>query len=1254
LNISNEGKPLTDRSSITFRRPGLENLQFENSLATSSGMKSSIKKEKVEELIPPTENDLALISSNMTKEVPVSNFFQGNDPQPSLSQLSTSISTQSISSTTHTSLTSAFPRLPASPKLPTGLRPVPPASPHSNPLTFPSETSSPLKLNLTEISSTPPLTSANSSISATSASLSTNSSAPQTETTTTRPSSYLVPNFLIIRAGTRPFEVESLGFSRSFNRSFSGSQRPRSVEVREGKLLPDSSSFCHVVSTNYLQQIECVTKTRKMDRLKSIQEMGHRQPKSPILFQYKHYSQQTPLNLSKELMDELLSAVTSPRPEVRLIASKILIKVLIDKFFQNGNIAASFLFNLVCHMMGYQLNPPKASETNPEMDEFRRSSNASGYSDAKRKDLLKNPNIAILMRSVSDHQLSPVFESNSKNQLRAPTGLDLVDTGDMKKDKPAVSPKIGEDDHEKKRSEERRKKIATNRKKKEKGGDEDRKKKMKLTHRDSDEPEENKRSRSNTRIRETETKDHDTGEETKQNDMSLRKISASSGSEILKVPTESIKKSRHRTPSAAHPMHAPSPVKLQGGQTNDSAPSSARLGKRHHERKMSKEVNSRASKTPTPAIGSEKQTQEPHDRDSISSSSQKEEKRTTPLELSTKSPLNASPTTPRTELTAPPPNQTHAQSPRFSAPASLISPRPFQVPEIPEVQINHQPMAVRLHALNIIFNLCIHANMMESIPIGSEGQGMAVTHRTLNHLRCVVNQLLTVVCHFQEKNSKLLEWLLKCFLMLNTTNGKIDKQALLLIDRSFIGLCFENLHHDNRNQFYSILNDMLVNYVIPNKTLDPGRLLAVGGWRVIAKNYLNSHLLRSRDNYFVVLYDCVIRTLLQEKKIDAESQRDQEQTHFFIRLLRSIDFPQHIDILFKLTPKDFISDFLNFLSRQHLRLRQSANASNIPATLDFKLLTNLLQVFVSLGKAYQEPSTEYLHFYKALLASTDFDTKIQELKKCVENGSESDRHNVSLILFLMRISKYDTTLPSQPETIAARIPEFCAQLATSESSIVRDVYIRSTDRVLLSLCYRYLANGNDLLAKEMCDIFNNDCCHVLSVSQGSENILSLTDLMFSFLINDTMRTFQSPKLREFMGDSDTRYRLILLGFCSVASKFLSMVRVDILCKLFQRLSSRSYGDPKVALLVLIIRKCSTSKECMEEVGMPYFCHLVESSHPEVAFLASKFLLDQLQSQTPEKYKEIFNRILSTAQQTNDVSLMGNQYLQMRAILRGTL
>jgi hypothetical protein len=70
------------------------------------------------------------------------------------------------------------------------------------------------------------------------------------------------------------------------------------------------------------------------------------------LFQYKHYKDQSRLQLAQKQLDEIINAMLNPQSDNRLVASKIFIKLILDAYCQDGaSVATAALTSLVMEML---------------------------------------------------------------------------------------------------------------------------------------------------------------------------------------------------------------------------------------------------------------------------------------------------------------------------------------------------------------------------------------------------------------------------------------------------------------------------------------------------------------------------------------------------------------------------------------------------------------------------------------------------------------------------------------------------------------------------------------------------------------------------------------------------------------------------------------------------------------------------------------------------------------------------------------
>ncbi|GJP80273.1 hypothetical protein CLOP_g10499, partial [Closterium sp. NIES-67] len=157
-------------------------------------------------------------------------------------------------------------------------------------------------------------------------------------------------------------------------------------------------------------------------------------------------------------------------------------------------------------------------------------------------------------------------------------------------------------------------------------------------------------------------------------------------------------------------------------------------------------------------------------------------------------------------------------------------------------------------------------------------------------------------------------------------------------------------------------------------------------------------------------------------------------------------------------------------------------------------------------------------------------------------------------------------------------------------------------------------------------------------------------------------------------ESESMARLFLLRRAAAARELLAALPTALLYWPLMQLAP-SAGDPialatavgshgivgaggavdvRVALLLLLIGKCSDSSEALEEVGGDaFFRSLLDDPDARIAYWSAAFLVKRMMLQQPDVYRRALHRLIFTAQQTNNEKLLENPYLQMRGILQDT-
>jgi len=132
---------------------------------------------------------------------------------------------------------------------------------------------------------------------------------------------------------------------------------------------------------------------------------------------------------------------------------------------------------------------------------------------------------------------------------------------------------------------------------------------------------------------------------------------------------------------------------------------------------------------------------------------------------------------------------------------------------------------------------------------------------------------------------------------------------------------------------------------------------------------------------------------------------------------------------------------------------------------------------------------------------------------------------------------------------------------------------------------------------------------------------------------------------------DTTSYLFINGKIILPKTLLKRVNILIFHHLFVHLPPREIEEVKVAILYIIMERCRRFSKDWDAVGgRAFFNKLISDSDPQISFLASRFLIDKLQKEQPEQFKQIVNTLLDRAVETNDEQIVSNPYLQIKAIL----
>jgi len=174
-------------------------------------------------------------------------------------------------------------------------------------------------------------------------------------------------------------------------------------------------------------------------------------------------------------------------------------------------------------------------------------------------------------------------------------------------------------------------------------------------------------------------------------------------------------------------------------------------------------------------------------------------------------------------------------------------------------------------------------------------------------------------------------------------------------------------------------------------------------------------------------------------------------------------------------------------------------------------------------------------------------------------------------------------------------------------------------------------------------LLNEKLTRIVTIQEIEEdNLVLVFDIIFNLI---------SVRNVSMSAKNDLNVNAFLAGEISVPYYLLKGINISVIHHIFMNLTQPNRKDIRAALLVFMIEQCKSKIKLESIGGVNFFKNLLGGRDPQIAFHASRFLVEHLKSERPEKYKALLEDLLSKAQETNDEKLLENPYLQIREILK---
>ncbi|KYQ89125.1 hypothetical protein DLAC_10365 [Tieghemostelium lacteum] len=461
------------------------------------------------------------------------------------------------------------------------------------------------------------------------------------------------------------------------------------------------------------------------------------------------------------------------------------------------------------------------------------------------------------------------------------------------------------------------------------------------------------------------------------------------------------------------------------------------------------------------------------------------------------------------------------------------------------MQPNSVTRELRLHALNIVFNLGIHINIYSELKLDDPNGG---EHGIIGELQesvfSILKDLLSdSIVILKEKDEKFWQEALNCLLFFITDQGNVIRDRLLKLNPKIIAYMLlyvqdigDNVKRILVRMLCNILyvknslattsatvvatggnmNSTTVMHSLPHQTqvhgipntlpsstlqynsalhqqeyiLNEEELTNIGGIEFIIRLYTTIRSNEAKNNLFAIIFDYALLIALKIANI-VETQLTMESP-ILLELFRRADAPHYFTQMFKCLPDNFVSCFFVFNAGKN---ESSLSYEDLVIKFSMKIQTLADRYQKIDGTALEQQLNELLN-----QNPTNTDT-INPIILDILNQEDDEQALLNVenwLFFNLRKLLFDqkdqnsqlvaaTLLPQQQlshnHVIYNYAHSIFVQLASSPSTTLRRMYISLTERLLLVSKYKF----GQSKANETLEMFNENISRLLFNSSSSNS-----------------------------------------------------------------------------------------------------------------------------------------------------------------------
>eukprot|EP00339_Tiarina_fusa_P027136 CAMPEP_0117012176 /NCGR_PEP_ID=MMETSP0472-20121206/10304_1 /TAXON_ID=693140 ORGANISM="Tiarina fusus, Strain LIS" /NCGR_SAMPLE_ID=MMETSP0472 /ASSEMBLY_ACC=CAM_ASM_000603 /LENGTH=322 /DNA_ID=CAMNT_0004715179 /DNA_START=126 /DNA_END=1091 /DNA_ORIENTATION=- len=319
--------------------------------------------------------------------------------------------------------------------------------------------------------------------------------------------------------------------------------------------------------------------------------------------------------------------------------------------------------------------------------------------------------------------------------------------------------------------------------------------------------------------------------------------------------------------------------------------------------------------------------------------------------------------------------------------------------------------------------------------------------------------------------------------------------------------------------------------------------------------------------------------------------------------------------------------------------------------MDRKTLRKLLKGFKSLAQKYLALPGEFNKLYQASVESGE----IGDLDSYLRSNRPDNRKYAELWLFQL-LSEHWLGVRNLTPLGQAAHDLFVSLGRETREGLANDchaTFISIIERLVLFLSFQTSEEQRNANLHTIISLLNEYLLIVLQQEDLDEaNTRRIFDVLWGFTYFASVHRPATNPYYE-TSSNDCLYSLYVRGAAILPDQLKKEIDIHVFAFIFDNLMNKNYTEIRLAVLLVLIEK-SMIPENLEEIGgIPFFRKLLASRESAIAYHASRFLIDQLEAEKPEEYKDIMSAFLNKAQQTKNETLVANSYLQIKALIRSS-